>query len=403
MNPARQLDVHPDAEVLNGFLENALPQAERAGVLAHLGGCGRCREIVYLAQDAMPAAEAPATAPAMERRIVDGGRAWILRSRPAWAAAFAFAAIAGFAVFVTIRRNAPPQEMARLAPILPPPAPAAAPPPAPEKPAQSGKSTSELQAFAPGVSAPKARTRALAKAAVSRSTPVAASPTAGALQPEGGPVPQSNAEAKSFAPATALQLNGPMNAANAAPPAETPATRFHGAPTAFRAGTPAAKAPATETAEGAARQSSEIVEMDSAQSQTKPVAPAQLGAISPAEATAAPADQKSGLILLPSGLPLVSAAEAGHLQVAIDAVGSLFLSRDLGKTWQPVERQWAGRAVKVRLAQGPKAENRPLSDQFEQAKRPTPAAATVPAALFEIVTDRNAIWTSADGKTWTGK
>jgi len=261
-----------------------------------------------------------------------------------------------------------------------------------------------MQSIAAGASAPKERTRALAEAAVAPTAPVAPSPApppAAALQPEGGPVPQAKAEAKSFAPATALQLNGPTNAANAAP--EMPATRFHGAPTAFRAGTPAAKAPANESGAGAASQSAETVEMDSAQSRAKPVAPAQPGAISPVAATAVPAAGKSGLVLLPSGLPLVSTAEAGHTQLALDAVGSLFLSRDLGKTWQPVERQWTGRAVKVRLVPVAKAENRPLSEQFEQLKQATPAVATIPAAFFEIVNERNAVWTSADGKTWTAK
>lgn len=407
MNPARQFDVHPDAEILNGFVESALPEAERLEVLAHLGGCGRCRQIVYLAQDAMPAAEAPATAPVIERRIVDGGRPWILRSRPAWAAAFAFATIAAVAVFVTIRDNAPPREMAKLAENPSAPIPAAPPPAVPKAPAQSEQSTSELQAIAPGTSAPKANTRTQAEAAVSSTTPVAASPApppAAALQPEGGPVPQSNADAKSFAPATPIESSGQVTAAKAAPSAEMRATRFHGAPGPFRAGTPGGKAPANETGAGAAPRSAGTVDVnvDSAQSQKEAVQPS-LAAISPSVAAGAAADRKSGLVLLPSGLPLVSTAEAGQMQLALDAVGSLFLSRDLGKTWQPVERQWAGRAVKVQLARWQKAGNAPLSQTIEKRESASPAEATTPAALFEIVNDRNAIWTSADGKTWMAK
>jgi hypothetical protein len=40
---------HPDADLLSAFAEKALPDAERDRVLQHLGNCGECREILYLA------------------------------------------------------------------------------------------------------------------------------------------------------------------------------------------------------------------------------------------------------------------------------------------------------------------------------------------------------------------
>jgi hypothetical protein len=40
---------HPEADLLSGFAESALPGAERAQVLAHLAVCRECREIVFLA------------------------------------------------------------------------------------------------------------------------------------------------------------------------------------------------------------------------------------------------------------------------------------------------------------------------------------------------------------------
>jgi hypothetical protein len=45
---------HPDADLLTAFAELALPEAERALVMEHLGRCGECREVVALA---VPASE----------------------------------------------------------------------------------------------------------------------------------------------------------------------------------------------------------------------------------------------------------------------------------------------------------------------------------------------------------
>ncbi len=59
MNRVLQPDVHPDAESLNAFVEQALPQPERAQIVAHLGGCARCREVVFLAQAAAEADAPP--------------------------------------------------------------------------------------------------------------------------------------------------------------------------------------------------------------------------------------------------------------------------------------------------------------------------------------------------------
>ena len=39
---------HPDADLLSTFAENALPDAERGRVLAHLADCRECREVVFL-------------------------------------------------------------------------------------------------------------------------------------------------------------------------------------------------------------------------------------------------------------------------------------------------------------------------------------------------------------------
>ncbi len=408
MNPARQFDVHPDAEILSGFVENALPDTERGQVLAHLGGCGRCRQIVYLAQDAMTAAEAPARAPMAERRVVEVERAWFLRGRIPWATAFAFAAVVAFAVFLTIRRGTSTQQMAKLAPSQAPTLPAAASPAVPVGPAQSEKAKSELQAIAPEIATPTARTRARSSAAAASTTPVSVAPTpppAPALPAEAGAAQQATDEANSPAPSAPPDLNGSMSPPKPASSAAMRAMRFQSAPQAMPGVGSAAKTEASGSSAGAAPSAAETVEVnaDSIKLQPQAAAPAEVEMQpSPVAAGAAPA-KKSGLILLPSGLPLVSTAEAGHTQLAIDVVGSLFLSRDMGKSWEPVERQWTGRLTKVRMAQVLKARNSLPSAQMENRPAQATAPVSLPAALFEIVNDKNAVWTSADGKAWRAK
>lgn len=52
--------LHPDADLLNAFIEGVLPEHERSECLAHLADCPRCREIVYLAQEPVAPAPVPA-------------------------------------------------------------------------------------------------------------------------------------------------------------------------------------------------------------------------------------------------------------------------------------------------------------------------------------------------------
>ena len=77
--------------------------------------------------------------------------------------------------------------------------------------------------------------------------------------------------------------------------------------------------------------------------------------------------------------------------LAIDQAGTLFLSEDSGSHWEQVARQWAGRATEVRLQQTGTGSTAATADQ---------AAPPLPAAIFEIVNDKNLTWASVDGKTW---
>ena len=52
MKPKTQHEIHPDAERLSAFAEQALGERERGEVLEHLAVCGRCRQVVALAREA---------------------------------------------------------------------------------------------------------------------------------------------------------------------------------------------------------------------------------------------------------------------------------------------------------------------------------------------------------------
>lgn len=77
--PARDLlarepanNVHPSPDLLNGYLEHALSDAEKTGVVAHLAACADCRDIVFLAGGAVEekrwVAAAAAAMPSPSRR-----------------------------------------------------------------------------------------------------------------------------------------------------------------------------------------------------------------------------------------------------------------------------------------------------------------------------------------------
>src|SRR5260221_2821899 len=67
--------VHPDADLLTAFAEQALSATERDGVLQHLALCGDCRDVVALA---LPAADLVAAPIASE---TDGLQTTASRSR----------------------------------------------------------------------------------------------------------------------------------------------------------------------------------------------------------------------------------------------------------------------------------------------------------------------------------
>ncbi len=108
---------------------------------------------------------------------------------------------------------------------------------------------------------------------------------------------------------------------------------------------------------------------------------------------------------LPSALPAVSIAPAGHLMLAIDRAGALFLSEDSGATWEPVTKQWTGRAVEVRRqSEGAgKSEAPPAAGANPAGDTSGSGAASQPGAVFQLLNDQSQVWVSADGRVWAAK
>ncbi len=108
-----QSGMHPDAESLSAFAEQALIGAERDQILAHMASCSRCREVVFLAQRAMDAEQSISVsiAPVEEEKK---SRGWFAGWRLAWVPAAALAGFVGFAVVQHMRYSVQDQQIARM-------------------------------------------------------------------------------------------------------------------------------------------------------------------------------------------------------------------------------------------------------------------------------------------------
>src|SRR5664279_3573921 len=87
-----QFDLHPDAERLNAFAEQALVGWERERMLEHLAVCSRCREVVFLTQEASKEVPALVAAAAASTPQVNRVRPRVRSLRLVWVPVAALAA-----------------------------------------------------------------------------------------------------------------------------------------------------------------------------------------------------------------------------------------------------------------------------------------------------------------------
>jgi hypothetical protein len=128
---------------------------------------------------------------------------------------------------------------------------------------------------------------------------------------------------------------------------------------------------------------------------------------------------ESALQPLPSNLPVAVAVSSGSRTLAADSAGALFLSLDAGQHWTRVPAQWKGKVTQLQLA--PSASVRLRQEQQQMASdearapaaagtgadtisppaaAPAPTKSPVPAAVFQLVTNKGAAWLSSDGLHW---
>jgi hypothetical protein len=408
MNETTHREIHPDAETLSAFAEQALSAKERGQILEHLAACGRCRQIVALAREAADAEVAVPRHEIVRSRI--WWRSWGLALAPV-AVVMATAVIA---VYVHERSLEKIAEVAKLerqqviekAPALPqtPPQPSAQTAP-PESPRSAPEKTKKAER-------PE---RAERPAPVAEPDETAAAPPPeemnGLLPARGGPAVNPEFERRrktdeEFAPTAAA----PGDSMPTEAPAYNEERKKHTEEKAEERRQFAAKAPmpggehdsGSETPGSGSGGSTETADISAQQSEMQPATAAgrlQLHGLR------SMVDRPTGLYAfrLPSGQPAVSSASADHRTLAVDKSGELFFSEDSGATWHKVKRQWAGRAILVRR-HASAVDTTEATPAPETGQSPaTLGSLSHPETVFELVNDQNQVWISEGGKIWTAK
>ncbi len=116
MSHSTQLDFHPNADSLNDFVEHALPEPERQEILAHLAGCNRCRQVIYLARETPSVVETPVPTFVATPQFTIPRDSWFANWRPAWVSVAACTAIIAVAVFLYVGHRVPAPEVAKVVP-----------------------------------------------------------------------------------------------------------------------------------------------------------------------------------------------------------------------------------------------------------------------------------------------
>lgn len=394
-----QPETHPDAEILTAFAEQLVTETEREEILAHMAGCNRCRQVVFLAQQAIDAEKpAQSVGDTSDRKPFTS---WFTAWRWSWIPVAALAGVVGFAVVRHMNRPSVSETRAALnaAPAqLPKGTASSKSVPSPNPPQQPAHAESKQKAAGPEFpnrdagrdqkSLDKKDEYTAQKNERSKETDSLAAATsqdsASSINgsPEGrakssaigGPIAQNQAQQQSYAQLQQNYANEDRQAKVLADSANKPAS------SAIRASA-ASQTVAVEAGGGPV-----------------PVSPAPLAApMAPAVQTENESVAVSGKNLaklkaeasaLPSKLGVLSQAALGKRMIALDTAGSVFASDDAGSHWAPVKMQWTGRAVLLKATPVGQIAGNVLSQ---------------PVAQFELVTDKLEAWISTDGKSWTLK
>lgn len=340
---------HPDENLLAAFAEQALAGAERDSVLLHLSNCPRCREIVFLAQEAVPQQE-----PVAEVAMRPARRQW-LRWQTATAGAWVVAlAIAAALLWHSHRTSSPSDELVILQHAAPPmtsgaeerePAKAAPAPPHPpsrvakEIPNERVEDKKSLNARA-----------SFENGGIQNAPAVAlkpAEPVQSFIAPPAAAPQQQNAIAND-------QLRSLSVAGRQSPPAKTSSSA-----SALASGAPVFAPPAMFGASDAPAEPQSTATID----RSKPAAAGSAAARMAAPVRIAQYSVVRGKlrrldtggytdVALPHGTTAHEVAADANLVLLLTRQRILYRSADYGDHWTRIPSQWSGRAAGLRLRAG---------------------------------------------------
>jgi hypothetical protein len=344
---------HPDTGLLAAFAQNALSAREQHSILLHLGECARCRDIVFLAQQAA-LSEAPVTA-ASARRFP------LRRGWPQVASALGALLIAAVSMVWVHHRLRNPSENATIALGSQPPAPAAIPA------AKAPEATPSRSEGTP------------------RHVPPPASATSLAGARESGMQMEARAEKQEQLRAQVMEAQqdrrqATMKSENAlAPPAATEMP----------------SAPAMVTSASSAKPGNPAFDADanaaSAASYSRPAY--SMDEMAAPSASAVPPMAAKPRAPLPSGLRTVSSLRVEGRTLALDAAGALFASEENGRSWQRLATPWTGKALLLSRL--------PSSASTHPGGNGTSDATSDGEAAVEVFCSTQERWISLDrGQTW---
>ena len=410
MSVKDQHEIHPDAEVLSAFAEQALGERERGDVLEHLAACGRCREVVVLAREAAGAEVAA------RRHAPAGPRVWFRSWGLALAPLAAVAASAVVAIYVherDVERNVEMAKVEQQRATEKAPMPSQA---APEPPAQAG----------PPTASPAEKPERPERAGAARRASVAEpDETAAAPPPDAANAPLASREEPGGTPG----LEGQGTADGAYVPAEKPAgdrtqaevalydeernteaqaqmeVRDKHLSAAKRKAAAGEQGPGSRNSGSGTAGSNEQVVVTDQQLETQPAPAATVGSLMKLRPGAFSGMRGPSPVHLPSGLPTISIAHEGERMIAIDNAGALFVSEDSGATWEPVTKQWTGRAEQVRKNAARKTEEAtpPAAKAESPGDGSGSGAVSESDTVFELLNDQGQVWLSKDGKIWAAR
>jgi len=405
-----QPEIHPDTERLSAFAEQALSERERSEVLSHLAVCGRCRQIVTLAQATPAEIAVEASAPEM----IQMRRAWWKEWRLALAPVAALAMTAALAVYFHEQRVRRPAQMAQAnpsammqnaeAPANPSQGERPAPPPQLASP-NATREKRQPKPEHPDAGAPQ-RTPEMAMAPASPQPPaVMDRPAEAQLQPPLPPTPPPVANSGFLAGREPATYQPPAESEWQAEKKAQERDKLLANPgSGERLAAKSAQEP--QDGGGGAPASSAQVQVTAAAPEFETQSAPMTGLLRGSQSSGLISVHRMSAVQLPSGLPVVSIASSGGRMLAIDKAGALFLSEDSGTTWKRITQQWTGRAIEVRRQPTEKAGADQAPEPKAKTKGNAPvaaASATLPTPVFEIVNDQGKVWFSADGVSWTAK